>query len=172
VSERTEAARGLAAAPSSIMGLHLRLKERLEVVAAAYPLFETKTTARAPTVGDGWLETKDPEVEDFPFLLVRPKSGSDSSQASDENATATIDIIIGTYSDEVDGWLDVLNIIDAIRADLGAEPAIADTAYEQIGPLSWELLAQQPRPQWFGTVTTVWQIPRPRRVEARNPTEA
>ena len=172
MSERVEAARSLAAAPSSIMGLHLRLKERIEAVAAGYPLFPTKSGERAPTVIDGWLPPRESEVDQFPFMILRPKSGNDSAQAADENAVAVFDIIVGTYSDDDDGWLDVAILIDAIRADIGAAPAIVGTAYEHVGPLAWQIPEQQPRPQWFGTVTTVWQIPRPQRVEARNPTEA
>lgn len=170
MSARAEAARALAAAPSTATGLHHRLKERLEVVAAAFPILETKSgEPRAPEVIDGWLPPRDAEADRFPFLILRPRAGTDSPQAADENSTVTIDVVIGTYSDTDDGWIDVLLIVDAIRADLGAEPAIDGTAFEQVGPLTWQIPEEQPRPQWFGTVTTVWNIPRPQRVEARNP---
>jgi hypothetical protein len=54
-------------------------------------------------------------------------------QGADENSTAVVQIVIGTYSDTDDGWLDVSLIIDAIRADLGAAPAIDGTAFEHVG---------------------------------------
>jgi hypothetical protein len=175
-ADRRAAARANAAGPRTVAALHGALKARLESVAAGFSL-ETKVEGapRAPTVIDGWLPPKtgdDVDSSRFPFLLVRPRSGVDTQQAGDESATASVQIIIGTYSDEVDGWLDVMMLIDAIRVDLGAEPAIQGTAFEHVGPLSWELQEQQPRPQWFGSVTTQWNLPRPRRVEARNPTEA
>lgn len=174
LSARVEAARSLAAAPSTIMGLHLRLKERLQVVADRFPLMPTKSgETRAPVIFDGWVppKTNTGELADeqFPFFAVRPKSGTDTVQGADENGTATVEIWIGTFADDDDGWLDVLILIDAIRADLGMAPTIEGTAFEQVGPLTWQLLDQQPRPQWFGTVTTIWQMPRPQRVEARNP---
>lgn len=172
MSDRTDAARHAGAAPpASIAALWAALSGRLEVVAAAYPLLETKSGgARAANVVPGWLPPKESAgAEDFPFLIVRPRSGVDTEQAADQNATAVVDIVVGTYSDTDDGWLDVMILIDAIRADLGAEPAISGTAFEQVGPLTWEIPVEQYRPQWFGTVKTIWNVPRPQRVEERNP---
>lgn len=173
-ADRRAAAQSNAVGPRTVAALHGALKARLTAVVSGFSL-KTKTAYRSPSVIDGWLPPKtaeDVDVDRFPFLLVRPRSGADSPQGGDENATAAFQIIIGTYSDEVDGWLDVMLLIDAIRDDLGAEPAIQGSAFEQIGPLTWELQEQQPRPQWFGSVTTQWNLPRPRRVEARNPQEA
>lgn len=172
MSERHDAAvHAGVAAPGTICALHNALKTRLNVVAAGLPRFETKTSARAPSVIGGWLPPKPLEGEQFPFLIVRPRAGEDTEQGADENASASFDIIIGTYSDTDDGWFDVLLLVDAIRDDLLAQPTIEGTAYEHFGPLRWEIPEQQPRPQWFGTVTTNWRLPRPRRVEARNPTQ-
>lgn len=162
----------IGAAPSTIDGLHEAIKARLAVVAQQFFALETKTDRRAPKIGDGWLPPKaTPDVEDYPFLLVRPASGADSEQAADQNATAKVKIIVGTYSDTDDGFRDVLQLIDAIRGDLAEEPTIAGTGFEHIGPLDWELVDPPVRPEWLGVVTTNWQIPRPRRIAARNPTE-
>lgn len=175
MSVREEAALALAAAPGTLAGLYVAFKARLAAVAARFPLLETKhpDVKRAPAVIDGWLPPKtsadDLDVERFPFLIVRPKVGSDSVQGADENAVTAIEVVIGTFSDTDDGWLDVLLLIDAIRADLGAQPSIAGTGYEQTGPLTWLIPEQQPRPQWFGSVTSNWTLPRPQRAEARNP---
>jgi hypothetical protein len=172
MSDRIEAALAHAAAPGTLAALHLAIKARMAVVAAAFPLLETKTSARPPTVIDGWLPPKeDKNAEQYPFLLVRFTGGNDSEQGADENATATFDIIIGTYSDAPNGWLDVVLVIDAIRADLGAAPAIAGTGFEHTGPLISKVPQEQTRPEWLGVVTTNWTIPRARRVEARNPEE-
>lgn len=169
----------LVAAPGTLTALHGAIKARLALVAAAFPLLETEspTVKRAPNVIDGWLPPK-PRAEDnpagalqFPFLIVRPRTGTDTEQSADQNATAAVDIVIGTFSDTDNGWLDVALLIDAIRADIGAAPAITGTAFEHTGPLTWEVLEQQPRPQWFGVVKTIWTVPRPQRVEARNPQE-
>jgi hypothetical protein len=175
VSERLEAARANAAAAGTLAALHLALRDRLEAVAYGFPLYDTKSgTARMPVVIDGWLPPKkntgDSSDDQFPFLILRPRTGVDSPQGADQDATATLEIIVGTYSDTDDGWLDVMFLIDAIRDDLNAEPAIRGTAFHHVGPLSWQIPEEQPRPQWFGTINTVWQLPRAERVEARNPT--
>jgi hypothetical protein len=170
-ADRLAAAMAHDAAPRTVAGLVSAIKDRLGAVVAGMSL-ETKSDVRVPTVIGGWIPPKaDADVERFPFLIVRPKSGADSVQGADENALAVVEIIVGTYSDTDDGWLDVLVMIDAIRADLGSEPAIEGTAYDHVGPLTWEIPEHQPRPQWFGVVTTNWQLPRPQRVESRNAME-
>jgi hypothetical protein len=158
-----------AAAPNSLMGLHLELKRRLADVAAKFPLLETKTAGvtRVPAVIDGWIPPKPgADAEQFPFLIVRPSGGTDTDEGADQNGRATVKIIIGTYSDTDDGFLDVVLLVDAIRSDLWERPTLDGTAYEHFGPLTWEIPEQQPRPEWFGTVTTIWNVSRPRRIEA------
>lgn len=169
------------AGPGTLVGLQAALKARLLVIAAGFAQLPLKqqpvqlpqlATEREPNVVDGWLPPKVAGGEErFPFFIVRPGSGFDEPDSGAPLATATFEIIIGTYSDTDDGWLDVLLIIDAIRLSLHAEPVLAGTAYEHVGPLSWELPVEQPRPQWHGVVTTSWTVPRPRRVEARNPAQ-
>lgn len=169
--DRVAAAQARAAGAAGIAALHLALKQRVQAVVAAFAL-ETKdaTVQRAPLVFDGWVPPKN--EDQFPFVCVRPVSGQDSEQSADQDARAVFDLVIGTYSDTDDGWLDVVLLIDALRADLDAGPAIQGTGFEQTGALTWEVPREQPRPQWFGRVTTNWTIPRPRRVENRNPEES
>jgi hypothetical protein len=170
VSDRTDAALALAGAPGTIAGLLGSLILRLTGVMGRFAL-ETKTDRRVPSVVAGWLPPKeDTDAEDFPFVLVRPKSGTDTEQNADQNGTVIMELIVGTYSDTDDGFVDVTLLIDAVRDDLNSAPVIDGTAYEHIGPLTWEIPEQQPRPQWFGRVLTNWQIPRAMRIEARNPT--
>jgi hypothetical protein len=160
------------AAGLSLKDLHAAFKLRLQVLAAAFPRFETKTDARAPQVIDGWLPPKAGiDAERFPYLILQPRSGADSEQSAAQDGRATFDVVLGTYSDTDDGYLDVLELIEAVRQDLGSQPTLAGTAFEQTGPLTWEIPEEQPRPQWIGRVTTNWTVPRPRRVEARNPEE-
>lgn len=170
--------------PRSLMGLHQQIKARLQVVAAKFPLLQTETAPgetilqRAPVVLDGWLPPKraaadptaDPAVQamagkQFPFMLVRPVSGVDTWEGSDQTSNATFKIIIGTWSDDDDGWLDIMLIVDAIRDDLAGAPTIQGTGFEHNGPIAWELSEEQPRPQWLGVVTTIWTLPRMRRVD-------
>jgi len=172
MSDQKDASRKLAAAPGTIAGLLLAVRERVGAVASRFATLESNKGPRAPRVIDGWMPPRksgDYDLDWFPLLIVRPKSGSDSEQSADQNARAVIEIIVGTTSDTDDGWVDVAMVIDALRADFGEQPAIKGTAFEQVGPMTWEIPVEQPRPQWFGTVTTNWSLPRPQRVEALNP---
>jgi hypothetical protein len=175
---RLEAASYKSASPATIGALHDAIKSRMQPIAAAFWTLLTKGgTERAPTIVDGWLPPITGATDErFPYVMVRPQSGIDSVQQAVQDAQATFEIHIGTYNDADDGWKDVLQVIDAIRLDLGGAPTINKTAFEQTGPLTWELLAPvdpttSTRPQWLGIVTTIWTFPRPRRVEARNAME-
>jgi hypothetical protein len=148
----------------TITQLQSALVERMTTVADAFWRFETKKATRAPRVVAGWLPAKTPDGEEFPFVIVRLRTGTDG----DEDARATADLLIGTYSDTDDGFADVLLLIDAIRDSLGSTPVVGD-CFECVPPLTWELLDEQPRPQWFGRVTATFVVPRPQRTDGANP---
>jgi len=161
-----------AATPATLAALHGAIKGRLAVVAAAFPLMATKDDGvqRAPTVIDGWLPPKtNADALDYPFIIIRPNDGTDDPQGADQTSTAAVELVIGVYGDENETWLDLSILIDAIRADLGEEPTIAGTLFEHVGPLTWEIPREQTRPEWLATVKTIWNVPRPERVAARNP---
>lgn len=163
----------LVAAPGTLLALHDAIKARMAVVVAAFDGFQTKDqhVQRAPTVVDGWVPPKQGANDhQYPFVLVRPSGGTDTEQSADQNSTADMTIIIGTYSDDDAGFKDLVLVIDAIRLDLGAAPTIVNTAFEQTGPLTWEIPQEQTRPEWLGQVKTKWTLPRPMRVD-RNPEE-
>jgi hypothetical protein len=158
-----------AAAPGTIAGLRPALRARIESLAAGFWGLETKTDGKksAPQVVGFTLPPRTTQDSDqFPFIAIRPRAGSDSEQGSDQSSRATVDIEIGTYSDSDDGDVDLHLIIDAIRVELAANPVLTGTQYEHIGPLTWEVPFPQPRPQWLALVTTVWALPRPQRVES------
>ncbi len=183
-ADELAAATPLAVAPSTLRELHQAIKARLVVALADFWLLSTKTGHRAPAIVDGWLPPKlapvagaNPQplnAEQFPFVIVRPRMGTDSEPGAEQASTAVVDLVIGTYSDTDDGWLDVLDVIQAIRLDFHGNPTIAGTAFEHTGPLSWHLADEHPdagqklRPQWLGAITTTWTIPRPRRVDGSN----
>jgi hypothetical protein len=162
---RHEAAAYRSAAPGTLDSLHEAIKIRMAEVATTFWGLETKTSEHAPIVVDGWLPPLSSAGDErFSFLIVRPKTGTDSEQGANQDARATFEIVVGTYSDTDDGWRDVVHLIDAIRESLAAAPSLASTSFEHTGPLTWELLEEQPRPQWLGRVTTNWTLPRARRV--------
>jgi hypothetical protein len=118
--------------PATLLGLHDAIEERLARGRRAFPLMETKTERRAPTVVDGWLPPKkgrrDAGRGAFPVPHRAPGDRSRQRAGRRRERDAVVEVVIGTYSDTDDGWLDVALIIDAIRADLGAAPTIDGTA--------------------------------------------
>lgn len=172
------AALALAAAPGTLAGLYRALTTRMEEIAERMPLLETKSSAanpsaaRAPQVVGGWLPPKvDADDEYYPFLIVRPRDGSDSEQGATEQSLAAFQILVGTYSDTDEGFEDVVLLFDAVRSSLLSQPVLSGTSFECLS-LTWQLPEQQTRPQWLGTITTNWNLPRPVRVDALNPREA
>lgn len=167
----------MTAGPGTLVDLHQAVKVRMASVAATFALLPMKANAalqpradeRSPAIIDGWLPPKASGEDRFPFLIVRPAAGFDSEPGADQVAGAVVKVIVGTYSDTDDGWMDTLLLVDAVRLSLGAAPVLEGTAFEHIGPLLWELPEEQPRPQWHAVITTNWTLPRPRRVESRNP---
>lgn len=172
MGDRLTADLAQAASPYTVAGLHAALKARVAAIVAVFDGLATKTGTRSPTVLDGWLPPKaGANDEEFPFILVRPMSGLDTEESAEQHAEAKIKIIVGVYSDTDDGWLDLVHVVDAIRIDLGAQPSLEGTSFEQAGPITWELPEDQPRPEWLGTIISNWILPRPARVDARNPGE-
>lgn len=170
----------MSAAPVTLRDLQRELVARCESVASRFNLDTKAGDQRAPVVFEGWLRPKkavvsgspvELDADQFPFLIVRPSSGSDSQPGEDQTAGAAFEIVIGTYGDDEKGWHDALSIIDAFRLSFGAEPVLAGTGFEHTGPLDWDLPRDQARPQWLALMTTNWTLPRPRRVEALNPTK-
>ncbi len=165
----------MTAAPSTLPDLHRAIKARMAAIAACLPLLGTKAPepavdtdipiARPAQIFEFDLPPKQLGQEQFPFLAVRPITCTDSIPGATQDATATFEIVVGTYSDTDDGGADVLLLMQAIRDSLAAEPRIEGTAFESVGPTvcNTENLGAV-RPQWLGKVTTNWTLPRPRRV--------
>jgi hypothetical protein len=168
---RDEAVSFQAARAGTLDGLRAAIIARMGVVADKFQFLQTKKGEdRSPEVVDGWLDfLVDNDVERFPFIIVRPTNGKDSPQGAEQDATAIVKLIVGTYSDTKDGFRDAVQVLDAIREDLASAPTIDGTAYEHTGPLEWEVSEEQHRPQWMAVAITNWTLPRPRRVEALNP---
>ncbi|MGI6436406.1 MAG: hypothetical protein ACOX0F_13855 [Syntrophomonadaceae bacterium] len=129
----------------------------LETVLTEFLLETGKGQDKAPQVAEGWLPPKgSSDKPDFPYVIVRLCEGTDS----EERGQATIKIIVGTYSEEIEGWKDVGNIIMRIRNTL-LITRILNNRYQLELPLKWQLFEEQPYPEWIGQITTKWTIALP-----------
>jgi hypothetical protein len=90
-----------------------------------------------------------------PQIVVSPESGEDA----EDRSTETLNIEICTYSKELNGWIDLLSVIERIRGGLASHPLV-DGRYSLESPLTWETSYIDEYPYWKATVTTAWSYQR------------
>lgn len=111
--------------------------------------------ARAPQVVNGYLVPKRTTAQDdFPFVIVRPVSG----KRDVEETEVEVAIIVGCYSEEFDcGYEYCVNVMSRISHAFAAmENNILAGRYVLRFPISWELVSEQPAPQWQLEMKTTW----------------
>lgn len=135
-------------------------KELGKFIAAAvkdYRLPVRNGDLRAPQVVIGYLPPKRSKgMDDFPFVIVRPVKG----QSEERTSSATVDLIIGCYCEEDEGFEHCLNVMSSIRTALCRAGTIANK-YQFRQPITWELAPEQPFPQWLLSMTTEWVFAAP-----------
>ena len=83
-----------------------------------------------------------------------------STLEDDERAEATVDLTIGTYSEDADGWRDLLNLTDCVRRRL-LQKQLLERRYRLIKPLTVEILERQPVPFFYGFMTARYMMYQP-----------
>ena len=115
---------------------------------------------RCPTVLNGYLPPKryDGTDEDYPFIVVRPDNGTSNR----ENTTMTVSIVVGCFTEDLNGFEDCIEVMTRIRAALASMPnGILDNRYILQYPITWDLLREQPYPQWQLNMETRWEYRTP-----------
>lgn len=114
---------------------------------------------KPPQIVNGWLPHKrssGPKDRDFPFIIVRPKSGATTDHA---NSQVTIQLLLGTYSEEYDGYQHNMQLLARLRLALFGLPSLTlNNRYRIEYPLKWELFDDQPWPEWAMKVETNWTV--------------
>lgn len=132
----------------------------LGTVVANYSLETNQKATKSPQVVAGWLPPKrSSDIPDFPYVIVRASDGKDT----EEIATVTVKILVGTYAEDPNGFRDVLNIMERIRIAFG-EQRVLEKKYRMEYPFSWRLFDDQPYPEWAGEITTTWVVPLPQEI--------
>lgn len=109
-----------------------------------------------PAVHLGFLPTKTHEnmnEKEFPFIIIRPLEG----EVTDSNRTQ-IRLLFGTESQDDDGFMDVLNLMERVRIAL-LKKRVIDHRYRLETPYKWKFYEEQPSPEWIGEATTQWTLP-------------
>lgn len=113
-------------------------------------------TLRAPRIVNGFLPPKrsgNGELDDFPFVLVRPEAGTTERGAEE----IRVNIIVGCYSEEYDGYEYGVNVMERIKEKICTLPAetLAER-YQMRYPIKWNMVPEQPWPQWQIDMETIW----------------
>ena len=123
------------------------LRELCEQAVAEFRL-PTKDgkTLRAPQIVNGFLPPKrSTDIDDFPFVLVRPEAGTTERGAEE----IRVNIIVGCYSEEYDGYEYGVNVMERIKEKICTLPdETLAQRYQMRYPLKWNMVPEQPWPQW------------------------
>ena len=124
-----------------------------EVLANADFLETESGFPRIPKVVRGYLPIKQYEEdvtidsEDFPVVIIRPADGKTGKD--DDGQQISVTLIVGTYSEDFDGYEYSMIILERLIAALETLPGnILDKKYRYV-KATWLLQAEQAYPLWM-----------------------
>ena len=120
-------------------------------------------TLRAPQIVNGFLPPKrSTDLDDFPFVLVRPEQCTTDRESEE----VRVNIIVGCYSEEYDGFEYGVNVVERIKEKICTLPAeTLDQRYQMRYPIKWNMVPEQPWPQWQIDMETIWIFNSPRNTD-------
>lgn len=106
----------------------------------------------------GYLKRRETATETFyPHIAARLIKGDDTVDGS----TASVRLYFGTYSENVaDGWRELYNLMEHSRQALLKQRTIASRFRLKL-PVHWEMVEDQPYPEWVGTMDLIYEIAQP-----------
>lgn len=120
-------------------------------------------TLRAPQIVNGFLPPKrSTDLDDFPFVLVRPEQCTTDRESEE----VRVNIIVGCYSEEYDGFEYGVNVVERIKEKICTLPAeTLAKRYQMRYPIKWTMVPEQPWPQWQIDMETIWIFNSPRNTD-------
>jgi hypothetical protein len=120
-------------------------------------------TLRAPQIVNGFLPPKrSTDLDDFPFVLVRPEQCTTERESEE----VRVNIIVGCYSQEYDGFEYGVNVVERIKEKICTLPAeTLAQRYQMRYPIKWTMVPEQPWPQWQIDMETIWIFNSPRNTD-------
>ncbi|MBQ3840550.1 MAG: hypothetical protein II819_11555 [Fibrobacter sp.] len=117
-------------------------------------------TLRAPQIVNGFLPPKrSTDLDDFPFVLVRPEQCTTDRESEE----VRVNIIVGCYSEEYDGFEYGVNVVERIKEKICTLPdETLAKRYQMRYPIKWTMVPEQPWPQWQIDMETIWIFNSPR----------
>lgn len=112
---------------------------------------------KTPQYVNGYLPPKkSTDIEDFPFIIVRPNNGSDTPSNIGMSGDVAVKILIGTHSEDPHGYQDAVTLLEIIRRELLTQRVINKQFELQL--FSWQFPDEQPFPHWYIELTTNWAV--------------
>lgn len=120
-------------------------------------------TLRAPQIVNGFLPPKrSTDLDDFPFVLVRPEQCTTDRESEE----VRVNIIVGCYSEEYDGFEYGVNVVERIKEKICTLPdETLAKRYQMRYPIKWTMVPEQPWPQWQIDMETIWIFNSPRNTD-------
>lgn len=120
-------------------------------------------TLRAPQIVNGFLPPKrSTDLDDFPFVLVRPEQCTTDRESEE----VRVNIIVGCYSEEYDGFEYGVNVVERIKEKICTLPSeTLAQRYQMRYPIKWTMVPEQPWPQWQIDMETIWIFNSPRNTD-------
>lgn len=106
---------------------------------------KVKDIVKIPDVHIGYLPPKMKNIQntEYPYVIIK---FSNESSKPHEISKTRVYIIAGAYSEDVEGWKDVLNILNRIKVGLMKLPFIGPF---EIIEYTTDLPEEQPLPEWI-----------------------
>ena len=131
-------------------------KKFIEEVARNERLLTKTNQSKMPQIKLGYLEDNEygEEKEDFPYIVIRYLK----DQVSEESATVNIKVLFGVYSEDSEGWMDILHCMELIKREILKKQNFDFYTVEL--PIKCTIPEEQPFPNFIGTMELDLTIPR------------
>lgn len=131
-------------------------KAFIEEVARNERLLTKTNQSKMPQVKLGYLEENEygEEKEDFPYIVIRYLK----DQVNEESATVNIKILFGAYSEDSEGWMDILHCMELIKREILKKQSF--DFYTVEFPIKCTIPEEQPFPHYVGMMELELTVPR------------
>ena len=154
----------------SLVGLIKALSDEVREAASIYKFSSELESDKQVTVYEQEIPDTvlDDEREDdeekgsyYPLVLVALQSvGDDLETADPAPSVAIIGLTIGTYSEDKDAWIDLMNLTETIRKHILTKNIIAD-GFRLVSNADINFIERQPHPYHFSYMTLKYTVPQP-----------
>lgn len=115
---------------------------------------------RPPKVYMMNLPSKEDEIQQIPYILIKYLTGKDEQQPGEATESeARVRIIVATYNEDgQEGALALLNVISRIRLSLLKEREVGGQ-FRLIMPVESIVYPENTSPYYLGEIMTMWTLP-------------